>query len=172
MAERAWTTAKQGSRRTLQILHELLADYHPRDFAIELWDGEQWGQESNQFRRFTWRINDPTALRKVIGSPSEISLSEAYIYGQFDIEGDIQGIFPLAEYLLSKHWSVKEKLRLSSMILGLPSGPVGPDGAVKLHGPRHSEGRDRRAVTYHYDLSNDFFALWLDPMEFLQDRGG
>ncbi len=23
-------------------------------------------------------------------------------------------------------------------------------------------GRDRQAVTYHYDMSNEFYSLWLD----------
>lgn len=162
MAQHAWTKAEQSSRTTLNFLQELLADYHPRDFAIELWDGKQWAPESGQFRRFTWRINDPAALRSVLGSASELSLSEAYIYGQFDIDGDIRAIFPLADYLLNKHWSVQQKLRLSSMLLGLPSPSRPRSIAVELHGALHSKQRDRQAVTYHYNLSNDFYSLWLD----------
>lgn len=162
MAQRAWTTEYQGSRSTLKFLQEALADYHPRDFAVQLWDGAQWPPESNQFWRFTWKIHDPGVLRRVIASPSEVSLSEAYIYGQFDIEGDIQAVFPLVQYLLNKHWSVKEKLRLSGLWLDLPSQPSAPNSAVELHGPLHSRRRDRLAVTYHYDLSNDFYTLWLD----------
>ena len=163
MAQRAWTKREQSSRATLNFLQALLADYHPRDFAIELWDGTEWAPESSQFRRCTWKINDPGALRSAIASASEISLGEAYVYGQFDIEGDIQAIFPLGEYLLNKHWSVKEKLRLSSMLLGLPLQPSQPShSAVQLHGPLHSRQRDRQAVTYHYDVSNEFYSLWLD----------
>jgi cyclopropane-fatty-acyl-phospholipid synthase len=30
-------------------------------------------------------------------------------------------------------------------------------------GRRHSPGRDRRAISHHYDLSNDLYALILDP---------
>jgi len=162
MAQHAWTKAEQSSRTTLNFLQQLLADYHPRDFAIELWDGAQWPAESGQFRRFTWRINDPAALRTVLASAGELSLSEAYIYGQFDIDGDIRAVFPLADYLLNKHWSVKEKLRLSSMLLGLPSHSRLSSNAVELQGRLHSKGRDRQAVTYHYDVSNDFYRLWLD----------
>ena len=163
MAQRAWTKAERGSRATLNFLQELLADYHPRDFAIELWDGAQWAPENNQFRRFTWKINDPGALRSAIASASELSLGEAYIYGEFDIDGDIQAIFPLAEYLLNKHWSVREKLHLSGMLRGLPSRLSQPgNSAVALRGTLHSKHRDRQAVTYHYDVSNDFYSLWLD----------
>jgi len=162
MAQRARTTEPQASQSTLRFVQEILADYHPRDFAIELWDGAQWLQESNQFRRFTWRINDPAALRRVIGSPGEISLSEAYIYGQFDIEGDIKAVFRLADYLLNKHWSLKDKFHLSKLLLGLPLHPSAPSTSVNLRGCLHSKERDRQAVTYHYDFSNDFYALWLD----------
>lgn len=162
MAERARTKAEQSSQATLNFLQELLADYHPRDFAIELWDGTQWAPESNQFRRFTWRINAPGALRAVIVSASEVSLSEAYIYGQFDIDGDIQAVFPLGEYLLNKHWTLRDRFHLGSMLLGLPSRVSTHPNTVELHGPLHSQRRDRQAVTYHYDLSNDFYGLWLD----------
>jgi len=163
MAQRAWTTDHQASGTTLDFLRELLADYHPRDFAIELWDGQQWAPENNQFRRFTWKIHDRGALRRIMASLNEISLSEAYIYGDFDIDGDIEAIFPLAEYLLNKHWTVRERLRLSSMLMRLPSGPLRSSKcAAEFHGPLHSMRRDRQAVIYHYDLSNDFYALWLD----------
>lgn len=36
-------------------------------------------------------------------------------------------------------------------------------GPAKLRGKQHLVERDRQAVTYHYDVSNDFYALWLDP---------
>lgn len=162
MAQHAWTNAEQSSQTSLNFLQALLADYHPRDFAIELWDGAQWAPESSQFRQFTWRINHPGVLRSVLGSASEVSLSEAFIHGQFDIEGDLSAIFLLADYLLHKHWTVKEKLRLSSMLLGLPSRAQAKSNVVELRGALHSKQRDRHAVTYHYDLSNDFYGLWLD----------
>ena len=34
--------------------------------------------------------------------------------------------------------------------------------ALELQGSIHSKQRDRKAVSYHYDVSNDFYALWLD----------
>src|SRR5437868_7744082 len=57
-----------------------------------------------------------------------------------------------------------EMVRLGKRLLSLPKTeqprPVG--AAAQVHGVPHSKGRDRQAVTYHYDWSNDFFALWLD----------
>jgi cyclopropane-fatty-acyl-phospholipid synthase len=41
------------------------------------------------------------------------------------------------------------------------SWPRTPSAELRPRGRRHSRGRDRRAVTHHYDLSNEFFALIL-----------
>ena len=35
--------------------------------------------------------------------------------------------------------------------------------AVRLNGTKNSPDRDRKAIRFHYDVSNDFYALWLDP---------
>ena len=40
--------------------------------------------------------------------------------------------------------------------------PPVPDAELRPRGRRHSVERDKRSVTHHYDVSNDFFALWLD----------
>ncbi|TDC61080.1 SAM-dependent methyltransferase, partial [Streptomyces hainanensis] len=45
--------------------------------------------------------------------------------------------------------------------LGPPPGD--PAHGARLRGPRHSRARDRAAVSHHYDLSNAFYALLLDP---------
>jgi cyclopropane-fatty-acyl-phospholipid synthase len=49
-------------------------------------------------------------------------------------------------------------------LLALPSERRSRTGRerAQLHGRRSSLERDRQAIAYHYDLSNDFFALWLD----------
>ena len=162
MAQPAWTEPDETSQVTLELLQQLLHDYHPRDFAVRLWDGTQWLPDPGQFCRFTWKINDPGALRKAIVPPLELALGEAYIYGQFDIDGDIRAVFPLAEFLFEKHWGLAEKLRLGSKLLHLPSKPAPHGAEPDLHGAVHSKKRDRQAVTFHYDVSNDFYALWLD----------
>lgn len=163
MAERAHIRQEQGTQATLSFLRELLGDYHPRDFAVELWDGTRWEPERSQFCRFTWKINNPGFLRSAVKSANEVSFGEAYIYNDFDIEGDIQAIFPVADYLLNRHWSFRQKLYLGNLLRRLP-GDLGEHTApgFELQGQVHSPRRDREAVTYHYDVSNNFYALWLD----------
>ncbi|HSS97099.1 MAG TPA: class I SAM-dependent methyltransferase [Terriglobales bacterium] len=149
--------------KALNFLQELLRDYHPRNFAIELWDGTCWEPEPGQFRRFTWKIQRAGAVRSVFSNPNELAFAEAYIGGDFDIEGDVEGIFPLSDYFLNKNWSPKQKLRLQVLLSELPN-----DGelrlvrcGVRLSGRIHSRERDLQAISYHYDISNNFYSLWL-----------
>jgi len=164
MGELDYRAEDHSARKTLHFLQELLRDYHPRDFEIKLWDGTSWAPESSEFRRFTWRINNPAALRRAIAGASELSFAEAYVHGDFDIEGDIKAVFPLADYLRSKDWGAKDKLHLAGALLRLPSNSPSTTiwPAARLSGRLHSKTRDRQAISYHYDVSNDFYALWLD----------
>ncbi|MDQ3942455.1 MAG: cyclopropane-fatty-acyl-phospholipid synthase family protein, partial [Actinomycetota bacterium] len=148
-------------------LKGLLGDYRPRDFAVRLWDGTVWEAESGQPARFTLALKHPGALRRMFWPPNEVSLAEAYIYDDFEIEGGIEDVFGLADHLLTRRRSPAERLLQARRVLSLPAGRG--DGrartgreAARLRGARHSRGRDRRAVTYHYDVPGEFYALWLD----------
>jgi cyclopropane-fatty-acyl-phospholipid synthase len=151
--------------KSLTFLDDLLAEHQPRDFAVRLWDGTLW--EPGQHARFTLVLKHPGALRRMFWPPGEISLAEAYIYDDFDIEGEIEAIFPLADHLLARRRSLAESLRQARQVLSLPAErrgvrPRAGRGAARLRGRRHSKTRDRRAVTYHYDVPGEFYALWLD----------
>jgi cyclopropane-fatty-acyl-phospholipid synthase len=161
MAERSQAVRDKNSDRAMAALEALLEDYHPRNFAVELWDGTRWDPEAGQFCRFTWRLNHAGALRAVLRSDRQVALGEAYIYGDFDICGDILACFALSEHLATQNWSTTEKLRLGSLLMGLPSASRNGGGA-RLRGRLHSKARDQRAVQFHYDVSNDFYRLWLD----------
>src|SRR5690348_7759918 len=149
---------------SLSLLQDLLGFVHPRDFAVRLWDGTTWEVEAGQAPRFTLVLQHPGALRKMFLPPSELNLGEAYIYNDFDIEGDIEAVFPIADKFLEGGWGKAEQVRYGKRLLSLPKTgqPRPSDAAAKLRGAHHSKERDRQAVTYHYDRSNDFYALWLD----------
>ncbi len=151
-------------RAGLSFIQKLLADYHPRDFAVRFWDGTQWDAEPGQPIRFTLVLEHPGALRSMFSKRNELAPSEAYIYDDFDIEGDIEGVFPLADYLTRRRWGVAQSLRHMWRLLRLPSDNRPRTGrqAAHMSGTRHSIERDRSAVTYHYDVPNDFYMLWLD----------
>lgn len=164
MAEPLAETPDPVSQKCLSFLHGLLEGLHPRDFAVRLWDGSTLGEEPGEPRRFTLVLKHPGAMRALLRSPSELSLGEAYLYDDFDIEGDIGSAFSLADHLVHLEPGMVERLRFAWRLSRLPSPARGRSvrPSERLRGIRHSRQRDRQAVTYHYDLSNDFYAAWLD----------
>jgi cyclopropane-fatty-acyl-phospholipid synthase len=98
-------------------------------------------------------------------SLNELGLAEAYLYDDFNVEGDLEHVFGLGDELIKASTSVSTKLRIGRMILGLPAGDDHQEdqrGAARLSGEAHSIERDRLAISYHYDVSNEFYGLWLD----------
>jgi cyclopropane-fatty-acyl-phospholipid synthase len=163
--ERTMATATRTRDHTVQasfeIIEAIFGGYQPRDFAVRLWDGTEWPSAPDQPRAFTLVLRHPGALRAMFLPPNEIHLAEAYIYDDFDIEGDIEAIYPLAAYLQRKDWGRGEMVLLTGRLLSLPRHDH-TRAAARLHGGVHSRLRDRQAISYHYDRSNDFYALFLD----------
>ena len=100
---------------------------------------------------------------------TEVGLAEAYLNNDFDIEGDIQAAFEVGDFLLAHLGDWKRKLKLAGLIAALPDShesSVMERAAThflsQIRSKPHSRERDQRVVRFHYDLSNDFFALWLD----------
>ncbi|MGA6993877.1 MAG: cyclopropane-fatty-acyl-phospholipid synthase family protein [Candidatus Deferrimicrobiaceae bacterium] len=148
----------------LSILHILFSGCRPKNFAVRLWDGTVRKPEAGREPVFTLVINRPGALRRMFWRMSDLALGESYIYGDFDVEGDFESAFALEDYLAGLRLGVATRLRCARQMMKLPSDDRPPAGkrAYGLSGAPHSLGRDREAVRYHYDVSNDFFALWLD----------
>jgi cyclopropane-fatty-acyl-phospholipid synthase len=158
-------TAARGSEATFALLAELFSDYRPRDFAVRLWDGSTWEPEPGEDARFTLVVNTPAALRALLRHPDELALAEAYIYGDLDFEGDLEAVFKAADHLLvEKPWTTTSRLRAARHFMALPwnGGRTASRQRARLSGRRFSLARDRQATNFHYDKSNEFFALWLD----------
>ena len=162
-ATQSTTPAVQAS---FDFLGELLSKYGPRDFAVRAWDGSVWEPEAGQPARCTLVLQHPGAVRKMFWPPRPYTLGEAYIYDDIDIEGDIHAFFAVLGYLyeLRSSQSLGQKLRRLRRLFALPGGEKPRTGrlAARLSGALHSVERDRQAVAYHYDVSNDFYQLWLD----------
>jgi cyclopropane-fatty-acyl-phospholipid synthase len=162
MAERQSIRHDKAAEKATAILQELLRDFPARDFAIELWDGTRWQTNPSKFCRFTWQIHNPRVLRAFFSSDRELALAESYIYGDFDVSGDLLAVFPVADHLMRQEFGVAEKMRLSALAMGLPSATKTDRFRTYLRGQPHSKSRDLQAVSFHYDVSNEFYELWLD----------
>jgi cyclopropane-fatty-acyl-phospholipid synthase len=147
------------------VLERLFEGYAGDGFEVRLWDGTTWRPGAAAEPRFTIVLRHEGSLRAMLWPPGELTLSEAYVYGDFDLEGDLEAVFPLADLLLAEPRSRTAQLALARQLRALPatrrvraSGPK-----ARLRGRRHSVERDRAAVDFHYGRSNEFFAAFLDP---------
>jgi len=155
--------ADEAASRTLRILDGVFDAEAKQRVGVRLWDGTRWPDAAP--RPATLVLNHPGALRTMFLPGTELALAEAYLYDDFDIVGDIEAVFGLADALAARTSGWRKKLAAARDLLRLPAGSnpeYGQRGPARLAGKRHSVERDRAAVTYHYDVSNDFYALWLD----------
>lgn len=111
---------------------------------LALWDGRQFDFGRNGEPRVTVRANNVSALGYLL-QPSLDRLGEAYVRGIIDIEGRVSDVIELAFQLA----------RCTNAHLGQLGG------VLRLF--THNRHDDARAIAYHYDVSDAFYAAWLDP---------
>src|SRR5206468_303466 len=122
---------------------------------------------------FALRIARPAALRRMLLPPSEVSIVEAFLSGDVDVDGKLEAAVTLGDAINSRLKSPRVLARLTRHLIALPRDDAAPDAAadvrgaraehtVRAGGARHAKERDRRAIQYHYDVGNDFYRLWLD----------
>ncbi|GAA4719832.1 cyclopropane-fatty-acyl-phospholipid synthase family protein [Pedococcus ginsenosidimutans] len=117
-------------------------------------------------------LRSPRALRRLLRHPGELGAAQAYVTGELDVEGDLNAA-------LTHVWEVAHERGLGGIrptpatvaavlkvakgagALGRPLPP--PASQAVLKGRLHSLGRDKQAIHHHYDLSNEFYELILDP---------
>src|SRR5262245_2092638 len=97
MARLATKTTDEATQTTLSILQDVFGSSPPFNVAVRLWDGStrEPAPEAGEPARCTLVLNHPGALRMMLVPPGVLSLGEAYIYNDFDIEGEITAILPL-----------------------------------------------------------------------------
>lgn len=158
-------TASTEAQTSRAFLEGLSVGYGPRDFAVRFWDGSTWEPEAGHEPGFTLVLRHPGALRAMFWPPNGVAFAEAYVYDDFDIEGDIFAFFRFVQHLLAQEPTVWQRLRQATQLLRLPKPARNHEGGpapARMRGRKHSVERDRQAIAYHYDLSNEFFGLWLD----------
>lgn len=106
---------------------------------LELWNGRRFDLSSNP--TVTIIIPELSALRYFI-SPDLNKLGEAFVEGHIRVEGSIHEVFRVAESV-ARVFATSTRSRFQMF-------------------RRHSRSQDRSAVEYHYDVSNDFYSLFLD----------
>src|SRR4051794_24974388 len=165
MTTNASTTASTGLDRYLSVAHQIIdvALPAPRPFAVRLWDGTLMPPVPAREPLFTFLINQPSALRRALLPPTELSGGETYLREDWDVEGDL---FTALHYLWPLISWPRTRPSLAALLLRLPSNDDSMPSMTRERWDAADRARtaehDRRAVTYHYDVGNDFFELFLD----------
>lgn len=108
---------------------------------IELWNGRFIDLASQITVKV--RVTKPAAAVCLL-TPNMAWLGEAFVEGGLDVEGPVCEVIRIAE-ALSRHCPVRPPLLRFWRQPG-----------------RHTRRRDAKAIEYHYDVSNEFYSLWLD----------
>jgi len=147
---------------TAPLRREIEARIPERPFSVEFWDGTRLPASGDEGPTFF--IRSPRAAAHVLRAPGQLGLGRAYVSGEIDVD-DMDAVIELLD-----SWeppaldgAAKRRLLLGALrAAGIQRLPRRPDAELVLSGRRHSKERDARAVRHHYDVSNDFFALFLD----------
>ena len=108
---------------------------------LRLWDGQLI--RAQQPAPVTLTINSPQALTQ-LASPSLGRLAKSYVEGEIDLDGNFRDVLRVGEQFVSANHGVYSPRR------------------DRWRWWRHSRSADRRNIQHHYDVGNDFYALWLD----------
>ncbi len=116
--------------------------------SMKLPDGQRVGAADAQVH---FIIKDSSVLTHF--AAGEVgALGEDYVEGKFQFNGSVRNLMSLASSILPGS-------PVEAAELGWLTGLV--QRLVSVW--RHSVERDARQIEFHYDLSDDFYALWLDP---------
>ena len=110
---------------------------------VELWNGEHLDFSSDP-PRVTIRVPKPSSLRYLL-SPTLYTLGRAYVEGTLEIKGRAADMIRIGSELSAAKGDARRR-----------PNPL-------WQWARHTRARDAEAIRYHYDVSNDFYAAWLDP---------
>jgi cyclopropane-fatty-acyl-phospholipid synthase len=144
------------------LSRELRRMFPSRPFHVRFWDGGAVAATVSDAPTFF--VRRPTALAHFLSAPGTLGLGRAYVDGSLAVD-DLDAALLVVDDLEPPSLSAADRVRLGLAVLtaALPGGiPRRPSLELTLSGEYHTIERDAAAVRYHYDVGNDFFALFLD----------
>ena len=168
-SEIALPPARPGIESAKQILCRLFRDFDGC-IRICLWDGSEMHVGRNQ-PEFSLIFRTSKAFQDIVLSHHPLRVVESYFQGLIDIDGDFYSALKLRHYLTSLHLPLIEKAAFVAKALMIKPDKTASNGSnapkwKKTFSQKlgFSPGKElnRDAISFHYNVSNDFYALWLD----------
>jgi cyclopropane-fatty-acyl-phospholipid synthase len=147
---------------TAPLRREIEARIPERPFKVEFWDGTQLPASNGSGP--TFYVRSPRAAAHVLRAPGQLGLGRAYVSGDIEVD-DMDAVIELLDTWQPPALDGADKRHLllgAVRAAGIQRPPQRPAAELVLSGRRHSKERDAKAVRHHYDVSNEFFALFLD----------
>ena len=154
----------------LRALAAHLASLLGADLSLRLWNGEVLPLGPNPTGDLVVAIRSPQALTRLVRKPNFVTLIELLAAGDVDLEGGTLLDFAARRGSINTKglWKrLDKKLAARALLPFLFGGGAPAETGTAYAGPladKVEQGRDDGAlIRFHYDLSNEFYALFLDP---------
>jgi cyclopropane-fatty-acyl-phospholipid synthase len=147
---------------TAPLRREIEARIPDRPFTVEFWDGTRLPTTDGDGP--TFYVRSPRAAAHALRAPGQLGLGRAYVSGDIEVD-DIDAVIELLDAWQPPPLEGRDKARLlvgAIRAAGLGRPPARPAAELRPSGRRHSKERDAEAVRHHYDVSSEFFSLFLD----------
>jgi cyclopropane-fatty-acyl-phospholipid synthase len=156
---------------TLAEIVELLSD-GPLPFRFSAYDGSTTGPEQAPYGL---HLRNPRGTSYLATAPGSLGLARAYVAGDLELSGVHPGnpYRLLVDLLASGRWRRPEARTTTRIVQSLgpsqlvppppPPQETLPNWRRAVEGLRHTRSRDARAISHHYDVSNQFYELVLGP---------
>ena len=157
-----------------QRLATALAPFVGGDLPVRLraWDGSEAGSQDGPLVVLT----SPDAVRRLLWHPGELGAAQAYVTGELDVpevDGWTLDAALTYAFAVARERGLADGRPSPAAVLGavrtavdlgaLGRPPAAPSSQARIRGRLHSKLRDRRSISHHYDLSNEFYSLILEP---------
>lgn len=137
-------------------------------FRIRLWDGSV--VDAGRGRpEFSLTFRSARAFQSMVFSHHPLRVVDSYFRGLIDIDGDLYSALKLRHFLSALRLPPLEKAALAAKALMIRPDKTESNGSRKWArnvrqklGLEPDKQLNRLAISFHYDVSNDFYALWLD----------
>ena len=123
------------------FIKSFLHTFKDESFCVKFWDGDEVKVGENE-PLFKIILKKPIPKKDILTSTT-LAFGEAYMNGDLEVEGD---------FSLMLNTVLKYKDKFTTDFKGLP----------KIFSNLTSTKKQKEEVTYHYDIGNDFYKLWLD----------
>ncbi|MGA5446320.1 class I SAM-dependent methyltransferase [Streptomyces umbrinus] len=156
--------------RLKALMEQLLGA--PLPVRIRAWDGSEAGPPESP----VLVVRNRRALRRLLWKPGELGMARAWVAGDLTVDGDLYAVLDVMAELVWERGedarTLHEALRdpdVRAVVWGLvrmagpPLPPAPPREEVRRRSHLHTKRSDRRAISHHYDVGNDFYEIVLGP---------